>query len=667
VSIPATYDRFCLNWGYGMNGAGRLQRLTLIAAMASLGFNALGAQQVAQALAAPPAVTTPAPVTVPAGAGLPVVRTLAELGFARGLTFEGMSGRRELFFAVPHADAASGMTLHLPFNSSTAYGARRSVQVFINDRPVLTQALAANASSGTLDVPVAADDVVNGFVRIALQYSGTITDNICVDQRLAGDFITFAPTGGFAMRIDPTRAGDASDVLAVMPRKVAIVLPTGAANPSQVSALLTAAAGLSSQGYKVRFTNQAPAATGGWDEGTVMLGGTAPLSVGTAGGRPAIMIGGDHPETAARLIAASNSTLAHGLASAFATQPVRRDDQRLTFDQLHGDLSVADVVGRASWEVNFSERDMPAGKTATGLRLDVAVGRDTNEAPPIVNAFVNGTLLASAPASAKGPTRLIVDLPEGLSGSSNTIRVSLIRQPKGGNCVTQPVGYPAQLLPSSEVTLSEAPHGTDDFYRLTGRFHDGVTLALPGGGDAAMLAKLLPIAASAVAGLVPQGAPINVIFDKATPKGPFIIVGRDTPEGAKPPIRFDNGRLVVADSSGNALYDAAALDRRTVAQIIDIGGTPGLWLRPASDFATSNEPMALDRGDVAFVTDRGVDLAFSTKRDRLIDIQYPDNLNVFAYLAKYRLWLIAAAWLAITAGFIWSLRRLYRRRGEQAE
>ena len=649
-----------------MNNSGRWQRLALIAAMAGIGFNAIGAHAlVAQGTTTP--VAAPAPLARPAGAGLPVTRTLAEMGFARGLTFEGMSGRRELYFAVPRPDAVQGMTLHLPYNSSSAFGARRSVQVLINDRPVLSQALGPNASTGSIDVPVSADDVVNGFLRVTLQYGGAITDNICVDQRLAGDFITFAPTGGFAMRIDAARAGDPSDVLAVMPRKVAIVLPPAALSAAQVSALLTAASGLSSQGYKVRFTNQAPAATGGWDEGVVLLGGGAPLSVELVNGRPAILIGGEHPDTAARLIAANNAALAHGLASAFATGPARHDDARLTFDQLSGDLSVADVVGRASWEVNFSERDMPAGKTATGLRLDVSVGRDTNEAPPIINAFVNGTLLASAPASQKGPTRLLVDLPEGLSGASNTVRVSVIRQPKGGNCVTLPTGYPAQLLPSSEVILDDSPRGADNFYRLTGRFHDGVTISLPGGGDAATLAKLLPIAASAVAGLVPRGAPISVSFEKSAPKSPFIAVSRDTPDSAKPPIRFDNGRLIVSDSSGNAMYDAAALDRRTIAQIVEVGGTTGLWLRPAADFAALNEPMALDRGDVAFVTDHGVDLAFSTKRDRLIDIRYPDRLNIFAYLTKYRLWLIAVAWLVITAGFIWSLRRLYRRRGEQAE
>lgn len=650
-----------------MSKAGRWQRLTLIAGMASLGFNALGAQQAITGSVKPAPVTLAAPLPVPAGAGLPVVRTLAEMGYARGLTFEGMSGRRDLYFAVPRPEAVQGLRLHLPFTTSTAYGARRSVQVLINDRPVATQALASNASTGSIDVPLSADDVTNGFLRVTLQYSGTITDNICVDQRLAGDFITFAPTGGFAMRIDVARAGDPSDVLAVMPRKVAIVLPPASLSAAQVSALLTAASSLSSQGYKVRFTRQTPAMGGGWEEGLILLGGGAPLSVETVNGRPAILIGGEHPDTAARLIAAPNTAVARGLATAFATQQVRHDDARLTFDQLNGDLSVVDVVGRASWEVNFSERDMPAGKTATGLRLDVTVGRDTNEAPPIINAFVNGTLLASAPASAKGPTRLLVDLPEGLSGASNTVRVGVIRQPRGGNCVTLPVGYPAQLLPSSEVILDDAPRGADDFYRLTGRFHEGVTVSLPGGQDAATLAKLLPIAASAVAGLVPRSAAINVTFDNAAPKGPFITVTRDTPEGTKPPIRFDNGRLVVSDSNGNAMYDAAALDRRTIAQLVEIGGNTGLWLRPAADFAASNEPMALDRGDVAFVTDRGVDLAFSTKRDRLIDIRYPDQLNIFAYLSKYRLWLIALAWLAITAGFIWSLRRLYKRRGEQAE
>src|SRR6476646_4608047 len=128
----AVYRRPNHIWGTRMNKAGRWPRLTLIAAMASLGFTAI----CAHALVAQPATTpvaAPAPLVLPAGAGLPVTRTLAEMGFARGLTFEGMSGRRDLYFAVPRPDAVQGMTLHLPYNSSSAFGARRSVQVFIND------------------------------------------------------------------------------------------------------------------------------------------------------------------------------------------------------------------------------------------------------------------------------------------------------------------------------------------------------------------------------------------------------------------------------------------------------------------------------------------------------------------------------------------------------
>ncbi|RAI26899.1 hypothetical protein, partial [Rhodobium orientis] len=73
-------------------------------------------------------------------------------------------------------------------------------------------------------------------------------------------------------------------------------------------------------------------------------------------------------------------------------------------------------------------------------------------------------------------------------------------------------------------------------------------------------------------------------------------------------------------------------------------------------------PQELGRGDVAFIDHRGINLAFSTKRDRLIEIRYPDDRSLMQYLKKYRLGIIGGVWLIGSIGFVLLLRGIYRAR-----
>jgi hypothetical protein len=152
------------------------------------------------------------------------------------------------------------------------------------------------------------------------------------------------------------------------------------------------------------------------------------------------------------------------------------------------------------------------------------------------------------------------------------------------------------------------------------------------------------------------------------PTAPFIAVSTRPPAGASPRVRFDRGRVLVADRSGKTLLDVGGFSQGAVAQIVNTGAQPGLWVRPlATDGALPSPPeLRLDRGDVAFVDPSGIALAMSTERDTLIRVAYPDRVSWFSIAERFHAWIVGAFWVLITVIFLFALQRMLHRRAVKA-
>ena len=136
------------------------------------------------------------------------------------------------------------------------------------------------------------------------------------------------------------------------------------------------------------------------------------------------------------------------------------------------------------------------------------------------------------------------------------------------------------------------------------------------------------------------------------------------PSGANPRVRFDRGRVAVIDQSSHTLLDLGGFNGGAVAQVLQVGDVPGLWIKPLSldGRAPSPPELRLDHGDVAFVDDKGVALAMSTVRDTLVKISYPDQVSWLTVADRFRSWIIGGLWLLGTAALLLMLQRLLRRR-----
>jgi hypothetical protein len=263
-------------------------------------------------------------------------------------------------------------------------------------------------------------------------------------------------------------------------------------------------------------------------------------------------------------------------------------------------------------------------------------------------------------------------LPDGLIGAIANVEAVVQRRSAQGDCRFEPQGYPAQILASSTIVLEDADPRADDFSDLIPRWAEGIDVLLPFTA-ADRPEGYLGLVAEVLDALAPEAAPITVSFtapgQPAVPAGPFVAVGDLPPASASPRVRFDTGRVAVADRAGHVLLDVGGYEAGAVLQVVTAGGQDGLWIKPlGTDGMLPSPPrLAIDRGDVAFVDRSGVALAMSTERDTLLRISYPDRESWLTVADRYRAWVIGSLWVLGSIAFLVVLQQMRRRRAAKSE
>jgi hypothetical protein len=603
------------------------------------------------------AFVAPARAAPPSGALLHRTITFADLGFADGIQMLGISGGGDYYFPIPNGPAMRSLELILPYRSASAIASRRSLLVSVDGKPVFTRSLGTAFEAGRIEVPLSSTESQNGFVHVRLDYNGAITDNRCIDQRISGAYLWIDAAGGLTETIAATSLRTVSGVLAAMPRQADIIVP-GSPSEAQAAAALTIAAG----DPQARIVHaRTPLAGGDWQRGWIVLGEPRdpPLSV-RGNPYPELVVGGADPAAAARLLNTRwNAILGtKDVTSVEETASAQRAD-KLYFSELEGDTAILRVVDRGEWNVSLPATRIPAGRSVSGLSLDVAVANDGGAIPPVVSVTMNGILLGSTEVAHVTRVHLDEELPSGILAVRNTVTAAVTRQIAQGNCLFSPQGYDAQLLPSSYFTLSNAGPVTD-FFLLAPQFAGGATVVVPNAAALVGTSTLLQ-------GLIGGETPLTVRYGGAPPTGNYVWISDTQPPGSNPPIRFDRGTVMLTDRRGTTILDADTVRSQTLAQLLAVGDRFALWIRPGTDFNASREasadsPPILDLGDVTFVERGRTTLAFSSTRNRLIDIQYPEQFDLGTFFRRYRLWLIALGWLVVTIAFLQLLRGIYRSR-----
>jgi hypothetical protein len=393
------------------------------------------------------------------------------------------------------------------------------------------------------------------------------------------------------------------------------------------------------------------------------------IVAGRVGGLPALLVSDANAVRAGRLLGspALNATRGVGTVTVGEAVVSRPATNQVEFERLGIVLPQAEVFGRADLPVIIDSRTLPAGTRPSRLLLDVMVAPDGAGEKAVVSAFVNDRLLGSTVAASGGPTRLDLSLPDGLVGTTASIRVLVQRRSAEGDCRFQPQGYPAQILGSSAVVLENAANQARDFFDLVAHWTNAVEVLMPSAMTDRPLG-VLPLLSDVLVALAPETAALRVTLvapgAPPSPTAPFVAVSDTPPSGSTPRVRFDRGRVAVADRAGQILLDLGGFSAGAVAQVVHAGAQSGLWIKALAADGTLPAPaeVRLDRGDVAFIDGSGVALALSTERDVLVRVTYPDQVSWLTIADRFRPWIIGSLWLLATVAFLFGLQRMLRRR-----
>ncbi len=634
-----------------------------VAFAAAAVFVAVGPAAAADAQAGGAVTTASAvPSAAPAPASILTRNySLAALGYAGGLSLTGLSGQADLYFPVPVPGAVTALRLELPYSAASSDPARREFRVEVDGQPLATGVLPQQMASGTMiALPVPLTAVRDGFVHVRIVYGANQTQAGCSDDGAPGSYLTFAPEGGLVEELDPAKLDTVAAVAAAMPRANDLLLPQAPSTGQLAAAVLMMAM---DPDARLAATAAPADASGDWRRAAIRFAPeSAPaLQAVREGGRPAIAVGGKDPVAAIRLLSGQWRALATaGHLGDVAEWAKGALPDRVSFAALGADTGLREVLRRATWNAALPAARLPAGTRLAGADVDVAVAADGEPSPPVVSVTLNGLLLGSAVARRDGPTRLRLDVPEGLQTLQNTLAVTVTRHVAGGACKLKPQAYPAQLLPSSAFRL--APAGpVRTFAGLAPLYRTGVTVVTGETGPAALtgIARVL-------AGLVGTETPLRLSEGASAPdKGAYVWVSDAPPPGSDPALRFDKGEVRLKTDRGTLLLGDGALRARTVVQLVRPGGRAVLWIRPGAQFgkgAPGAEPELPGQANVAVLNGGKPELAFSSDRASLFEISYPQRLTLLDRIIRYRLWLIAAGWLILSLGFVFLLRGILRAR-----
>jgi len=194
----------------------------------------------------PPRVATPSPAPSEAPAETPPARpragsfvavtTLAGLGFADGLRFANLAGRRDVFVPLPQGGEIVPSELVLAFDDISAYEARRNVEVLVNDRSAAAIPLDGRGTGRIVRVPLAPARPRDGFLKLSFVYAGAATPDRCIDTRSVGDSLTIRPETAVELEVDFAGAPDVATTAALMPREVALVVPRRPLTAAEIAA-----------------------------------------------------------------------------------------------------------------------------------------------------------------------------------------------------------------------------------------------------------------------------------------------------------------------------------------------------------------------------------------------------------------------------------------------
>ncbi|MFL9949981.1 cellulose biosynthesis cyclic di-GMP-binding regulatory protein BcsB [Paraburkholderia agricolaris] len=160
------------------------------------------------------------------GSGRLATRTvsLAELGMRDPVVLRAPDGRQELYLPVPAGVPLSDAALQIDGSYLRGNGGRTTMLVSLDGSPVLSRTPTQDQGDASVSLGVDGAARPSGFVRVGLDWSSVLNDNICTDQTAIGNVWRIAPTSRLTYRYDPDAIVDLRSAWGALPTKPMVML-----------------------------------------------------------------------------------------------------------------------------------------------------------------------------------------------------------------------------------------------------------------------------------------------------------------------------------------------------------------------------------------------------------------------------------------------------------
>ncbi|MCX7194281.1 MAG: hypothetical protein NTY60_11805 [Proteobacteria bacterium] len=620
------------------------------------------------------------------GAGLPdiAVTSLYEMGFIQGNVFEGASSEHEftVFFPLPVDSLAGSGVIKLRYKTSALTGAVPNLRIDVNDHTAYSTPLALEPTLSGLDIPISADDLKIGHLKLTIKASIMPTDSRCFDERIfALHYIQILPEtrvelSGLSNKVESLRG-----VWSVLPKNVTMSIPKKL-TPEVMKVILQAATHIRVSGKTVGFV-QLP------EVGNIVVAERAELAqwLTSIPGVPA----GDFK-------ADSNISVIHrdvkGLSNIIALteaaserdmQLLSRDWRKVTLEGEYLDQTPSSVDKRTTRTFTLSEmglNDEPRTITRTvdwkffaglpqvpgdmrikSIHVNVVAppSKDRMNERLLLFVYVNNILQEVQPVENTGKTQSFTFNIANYSQWVGRNYVKIMAQrfaPR--DCQNSLSSYQMQITRDSTIEFEHFDTNPRIFNDLHPYFSNGFDLYVE---PEYFAPEHLVLLTTVLSDQKYDLANMNVINlgEKATfkPVRPFMIYGRPMFALDDMTVRFDHGSVEVQTDDKRVLLAVKNLPGISIAQVVKHNGMGGLWLAPSQDHAKSEiKEYFLEQGDTSFADESGEVLNMKTRQMNRAKIEYPEFLDFFSKLGRYRFWIVALGWAALGLVLVMIYRRI---------
>ncbi|CAP57473.1 cellulose biosynthesis cyclic di-GMP-binding regulatory protein BcsB [Gluconacetobacter diazotrophicus] len=608
--------------------------------------------------------------------------SLYQQGLTDGVTVLNGTDAASFYIRVPADTPIAGARLRLHMAISPGLLKPSVLQVFVNGQPRDQLSIGdvdESAAERTVTIPLSARDLAAHYLAVRVSPVFVTSANPCENANVGRGYVHVLADSGVSFDTALDGLKSARGFLDMLGGTVRVWAPTPGRDAAQFQAMLAVATYLQAQGRDVTWVDGAGAADIyiGRDEDFTALnlpplkGGALRLLRGGPGVAPRLLLSASarnmlllRPWT--DLLAADSYAASTGLPGTARTIiPL-------------GSLGVTDsplpISSNAEWTLSLPV-DAMRRQVSSSLHLNMIVPPSLPGNPLLLHVFQNGSLRAvKALPEAGGALTENVPLVESQAATAETLRVQVVRQTSLGECAAPLAPSYVQLLPSSFLQARgiTTPSGTLDGFGRTLPDQAAVYLS----DDAfRMPARWMSVLAGLANGLGLNPYLLSLRTGAAVPEDgqSFIWLRDDVPAGFSSPVRFDRGRIRVAESNGRVILDAPPLPGIELAAIVRRGNQRGLWLKSGGDDAPFR-PLGFSAvaADLAFMDAQGQVSALDTRTADAAAtgpdgaaVSYPDYQSWLDRLNSVRLWLFGAAWLVVTVVFLSIMRRLYARRSSK--